>query len=188
MKCCFLHIILLCAFSVSCIDSKFTTLEVTHKNLILDNGILKYEGTPFDGRLVEFYRDSILKYEVFYKRGKKHGLERRIYENGALQSKRYYKLGFKTGQHKGWWEDSTLKFLYHFNDKGAFDGNVKEWYRTGLLFRDFNYVAGKEEGRQRLWKSDGAIKSNYEVVNGERYGLIGLKKCYAVTVNKDEVK
>ena len=39
-----------------------------------------------------------------------------------------------------------------------------------------------------MWKDDGTIKANYEVVNGERFGLIGLKKCYTVTVNEDEVK
>jgi antitoxin component YwqK of YwqJK toxin-antitoxin module len=53
---------------------------------------------------------------------------------------------------------------------------------------DFNYKNGKETGSQRLWKPDGSIKANYEVVNGERFGLIGLKKCYTVTVDKNEIK
>ena len=51
----------------------------------------------------------------------------------------------------------------------------------------FNYKKGKESGSQRLWKTDGSIKANYDVVNGERFGLIGLKKCYQVTVGNDTV-
>ena len=34
----------------------------------------------------------------------------------------------------------------------------------------------------------GAIKANYIVVNEERYGLIGLKKCYSVTSDKNEIQ
>ena len=79
-------------------------------------------------------------------------------------------------------------FEYHFNKKGEFHGIVKEWYKSGQIFRDFNYFAGKELGRQRMWKYDGTIKANYEVVNRDRFGLIGLKKCYTVTVNKDEIE
>ena len=39
-----------------------------------------------------------------------------------------------------------------------------------------------------MWKYDGTIQANYEVVNRDRFGLIGLKKCYTVTVNKDEIE
>ena len=75
-----------------------------------------------------------------------------------------------------------------FNEKGEFHGVVKEWYKSGQIFRDFNYAEGKELGSQRMWKNDGTLKANYEVVNGERFGLIGLKKCYTVTVDSVEVK
>lgn len=45
----------------------------------------------------------------------------------------------------------------------------------------FNYENGNENGRQQLWKVDGTIKANYEVVHSERFGLIGLKKCNNVS-------
>ena len=35
-----------------------------------------------------------------------------------------------------------------------------------------------------IWDLDGNIKANYEVINGERYGLIGLKKCFTISDNK----
>ena len=68
-----------------------------------------------------------------------------------------------------------------------YHGNVKEWYSNGQLYRDFNFNNGKEVGSQKLWKLDGTIKANYEVVKGERFGLIGLKKCYQVSVGSDEI-
>ena len=48
----------------------------------------------------------------------------------------------------------------------------------------FHYKNGKEVGSQRLWKADGSIKANYEVVGGERFGLIGLKKCYNMDISE----
>ena len=45
-----------------------------------------------------------------------------------------------------------------------------------VTFRDFNYINSKETGSQKLWYETGKIKANYEVINGERFGLIGLKK------------
>ena len=159
------------------------TINALDKNLKLVNGILFYNETPFSGKLLDYYDAKNLKSEVTYKGGRKNGAE-----NGNILSARFYTEGFKTGIHKSWWPSGILKFEYHFNDKGEFHGTVKEWYKSGQPFRDFNYNKGKEEGKQLMWKSNGAIKANYEVIAGERFGLIGLKKCYTVTVDKDEVQ
>ena len=53
---------------------------------------------------------------------------------------------------------------------------------------NFNFIEGVEDGPQKLFKLNGAIKANYIVVNEERYGLIGLKKCYSVTSDKNEIQ
>ncbi|MEW4924767.1 hypothetical protein [Algibacter sp. 2305UL17-15] len=163
-------------------------VDVLDINLKLDNGILFYDEVPFKGILVSYYDPENLKSKIEYADGKKHGLETQWYRNGDKMIERFYREGFKTGIHKSWWQDGTQKFEYHFNEKGEFHGIVKEWYKNAQIFRDFNYVDGKELGSQRMWKNDGTIKANYEVVNGERFGLIGLKKCYTVKENEDEIK
>ncbi|GAA4933458.1 hypothetical protein GCM10023314_02400 [Algibacter agarivorans] len=157
-------------------------------DLKLDNGVLFFNKSPFNGVLVTYYETETFKSKIEYVEGRKHGYEKQWYRSGDKLIERFYKEGFKTGIHKSWWNDGTQKFEYHFNDKGEFHGIVKEWYKNGKMFRDFNYIAGKEIGRQRMWKNDGTIKANYEVVNNERFGLIGLKKCYTVTIDSDEVK
>ena len=77
------------------------------------NGILMYGETPLNG-LVEAHFDSgKINFKTNYAEGRKEGL--------------------KTGIHKAWWQNGKPKFVYHFNDKGEYNGNVKEWYASGLL-------------------------------------------------------
>ncbi|MEC3908344.1 hypothetical protein VOI54_15040 [Tamlana sp. 2201CG12-4] len=183
----FKYIILLVGFCYACKPVIEHELVNTDERLKLVNGVMFFNEAIFNGNILSYYKNGVLKSDVQYIDGRKHGYEKQWHTDASLREERYYKNGFKSGIHKGWWRDKTLKFEYHFNEKGEYEGRVREWYKTGQLFRDFNYVSGKEVGRQRLWKVDGTIKANYEVVNQERFGLIGLKKCYTVTVNSDEV-
>ncbi len=164
------------------------TVYDSNENLRLDNGVLLYKTAPFNGVLMSNYNSGTIKCKVEYRDGRKDGSENQWFENGNKQVERFYAKGFKVGIHRSWWDNGMIKFEYHFNDKGQYHGEMKEWYQSGQLLRAFNYVNGKEDGSQKLWKPDGNIKANYQVVNGERFGLIGLKKCYTVTVNSDEVK
>ncbi len=163
-------------------------VDASSAYLELDNGVLLYRDRPFTGNLQTYYSDHKLKSDIEYHHGKKEGYEHHWFEDGSKSVERFYTKGYKSGMHKGWWNDSTLKFQYYFNEKGEYNGVVKEWYNTGSLLKVFNYVDGKEVGRQRLWKIEGTIKANYEVVNGERFGLVGLKKCYTVTRNSDNIR
>ena len=188
MKFKFLHIIILVIVFTACKNNNKLTLESSNDRLVTVNGILQYNKALFTGRLVSYYNEKKLKTEIFFTDGKKNGTEKHWFENGSLAIERFYENGFKVGLHKAWWENGNPKFEYHFNDKGEFHGDLKEWYQTGAILKDFNYKNGKEFGSQRLWKLNGSIKANYEVVSGDRFGLIGLKKCYKVTSDSNEVK
>ncbi|OED42978.1 hypothetical protein AB832_02775, partial [Flavobacteriaceae bacterium (ex Bugula neritina AB1)] len=138
------------------------------------------------GTLMRYHKNNQIKSKVPYNRGRKEGIERSFYDRGEKNTIRTFSKGVKIGIHRGWWRDGTPKFQYHFDEQGNYNGSVKEWYRNGQLFKIFNYIHGKESGKQQMYKPSGAIRANYEVINGERYGLIGLKKCY--TVKKDSTK
>ena len=177
-----IYILVLTIVFTSCNNIKtIVSIDSLNSELELVNGILKLSNNPFTGRLTANYVNKNLKSEVFYTDGKKNGSEKYWFENGDLAQERFYINGFKSGIHKGWWKSANPKFVYHFNDRGAYNGEVKEWYRSGQPYMSFNYENGKEKGSQRLWKMNGTIKANYEVVNGERFGLIGLKKCSNVS-------
>lgn len=163
------------------IDKVSTELE-------LINGLLHYQKNPFSGLLVSRYDDASFKMKLQYLEGRKDGYEKQWYPNGELSQSRLYSQGIKIGNHIGRWNDGVQKFNYHYNEKGEYDGSRKEWYKNGQLVRDFNYSNGKEIGSQRMWTDKGKIRANYEVKNGERFGLIGLKKCYTVNTDSNELQ
>ncbi len=179
-------IIVIC-FQVCCVSNKQDlTVLSNDPDLKLDNGALFYKKKLFNGSLLSYYSSDSIKSSVQYVKGRKEGVETIFYSDGLLQTHRTYTKGIKIGIHKGWWPDGSFKFEYHFDNLGRYHGSVKEWYSNGQLLRVFNYTEGKENGRQQMFKPNGTIKANYEVVNGERFGLIGLKRCY--TVKKDSTK
>ncbi len=189
MKLSVLHVALLILLVFACnSDSNIQTLDVIDEGLNLENGILYYQGSKFNGVLISNYDTGEKQFQVEYQSGKKHGHEIRWYRTGDQLLERFYIEGYKTGIHKSWWPNKNLKFVYHFNEKGEHHGVMNEWYESGQPLKAFNFENGKELGTQKLWKPNGTIKANYEVVNGERFGLIGLKKCYTVTVDEDEIE
>lgn len=176
-----------CLSLLSC-NRKELLVDKTNAELELVNGILKYQNLPFTGLLVSRYDDESYKMKLEYVDGRKDGVEKQWHLNGKLSQSRFYSKGIKTGNHIGWWEDGTKKFEYYFNEKGEYEGSRKDWYSNGQLVRDFNYSNGKEIGSQRMWADNGKIRANYEVKNGERFGLIGLKKCYTVNTESNELQ
>ncbi|WP_299434836.1 hypothetical protein [uncultured Maribacter sp.] len=164
------------------------TIDISNVDLKLRNGVIYYKERAFTGNLVSYYQNNKIASDIQYVEGRKHGYEKKWYATNNLAEERFYTNGIKVGVHRAWWKNRTLKFVYYFNSKGQYHGATKEWYTTGQLYKDFNYINGIESGKQRLWKPSGMIKANYEVINGERFGLIGLKKCKTVNVNSIKIK
>jgi len=148
------------------------------------NGVLFLNNKPFKGILLSYHENGTKKSEIRYKKGKKYGMEKKWYKDGKIRMERQYYNGIKINIHKGWWENEKLKYRYVFDNNGRYNGKVEEWYINGQKLREFNYTEGLENGKQKLWDLDGNIKANYEVINGERYGLIGLKNCFTIVENE----
>ena len=176
---CFLILLL-----TSCQDNDVEHFIKNEIKTELRNGILFLNNKPFKGILLSYHENGTKKSEIRYKKGKKNGMEKKWYKDGKIKMKRQYYNGIKVDVHKGWWENENLKYRYVFDNFGRYNGKVEEWYVNGQKLREFNYSMGLENGKQKLWDLDGNIKANYEVINGERYGLIGLKKCFTVIENK----
>ena len=177
-----LKFILLLPFCIACQFNESLIVDGDSKELSKSKNLILYKNVNFTGDLVYYYDSNKTKPQIkcSYKNGLKEGLEEIWYDNAQLNSKRFYNKGIKVGEHKGWWENGNSKFYYHYNHKGEYTGKVKEWYFNGTPYKEFTYLKGNEEGSQKLWKQNGNIKANYVVINGERFGLIGLKKCEPV--------
>ncbi|SEB43303.1 hypothetical protein SAMN04489761_0683 [Tenacibaculum sp. MAR_2009_124] len=174
-------------FCISCKKecSKSTIHKFSKESFSLINGVLFFQNEKFSGKLSSYDPVNFTSNLIEYCDGKKNGKEIKKYNTNELAEERFYKEGVKTGVHRGWWENGNQKFEYHFNASGEYHGIVKNWYKTGKMFKFFNYRDGREEGSQKMWQSNGKIRANFVTKKGERYGVIGLKKCYTLN-SKDE--
>lgn len=174
----------------SCGDSDQNLMQISLSNsqIEIENGIVYFKKDPFSGQLIDSFPKGGLKLEQPYMNGRKEGLETRWYPNQQIMSLRRYQKGTKVGKHQAWWQNGNNKFSYQFNELGYYNGPNLEWFETGQLAKSFNYVDGQEAGSQKLFLVDGSIKANYQVVNGERFGLIGLKRCYTVSVEEGKLR
>ena len=111
-----------------------------------------------------------------YFNGLKEGVQKMKYPNGQWAEIRNYINGKKEGEQKGWWPNGKLKFLF-FTENDAYTGEFKEWDSSGFLYKDFHYMKGQEEGHEQLWWGNHSLRSNYQVINSKRYGLLGIKIC-----------
>lgn len=174
--------IVFCVLLFGSCKSEPLVIDQTDEAIQVQKGVVCYKNSPFSGSLVSYYEVGDQKRFIkIYHKGKLHGKEYYWFSNGKLASERSYSHGIKTGKHIGFWPNETLKFEYYFNTKGEHHGEANEWFTNGVPLRSFHYVNGKEEGSQKMFKPDGSLRSNYVVRNGERFGLIGLKKCDAVS-------
>ena len=170
---------LVCLFSfliiISC-DSKVRRLSIDDNELKLEDSIMLYKKKPYTGILFSKV-DTTTTYSVTYVKGKKEGKEQQFYLNGDLAVERFYTQGKKSGTHRAWWNNKQPKFIHHYDNIGNFVGAQREWYSNGQMNKEFNYREGQEEGTQKLWDVDGKIIANYQVRNGEKFGLIGSEFC-----------
>ena len=143
-------------------------------------GVCYVDGQTFSGSLIEYTPlGDTLSWES-YINGKEHGAWKKFYVDGKKSENRYFVDGKKEGEFLAWWPDGFLKFQYHFKN-GEYNGALKEWDEYGNLLKESTYKAGYEEGLQKAWYPNGKIRSNYVMIKGRRYGLLGTKNCVNVS-------
>lgn len=176
----FHYILFLSLLAVSCTKNN-VVIDENDTGLSQERGVLFFEGSPFSGTIEARFSDHHLKSQSHYRYGKLHGVQKKWYANRQLFSERNFQNGIKVGVHVGWWANGNKKYEFEFNDNGEHHGIANEWFENGQVFKQFNYQFGREEGSQKMYKPNGNLRANYVVVNGERFGLIGLKRCDAVS-------
>lgn len=123
------------------------------------------------------------KGKIYYDGNLYSGVVEEKNEQGVLIVKDSIANGEKNGTCYKWWPNGNQKLIARF-ENGDYHGEVTNYYESGQTFSVFHYDHGYESGLQQMWKSDGRIEMNYEVINGRKYGLTGVKNC--VNVFEDE--
>jgi antitoxin component YwqK of YwqJK toxin-antitoxin module len=163
------------------VEKKKTVLTIDKANLMLKDGMTLVDSKPFSGTLVGLFPNQ--KDTLFirnYLNGKENGEWKQFYPNQILEEVRYYKNGKKQGRYLAFWENGAKKIDYFF-ENDEYEGLCQEWTSSGRLIKAMNYRKGHEEGSQKVWNEDGKIRSNYLIIKGRRYGLLGTKNCKNVS-------
>ncbi|MBC7616086.1 MAG: toxin-antitoxin system YwqK family antitoxin [Pedobacter sp.] len=156
-------------------------LNSNDSNFRVQNGIIFHEQNLYTGYIFTLFQNqkdtSMIK---GFLNGREHGTWKKIYPDGTLQEIRVYRNGKKVEKYNAYWENGTKKLAYSFkNDE--YEGICEEWNSGGILIKSMHYSKGYEEGTQKMFFDDGKIRSNYVIVNGRRYGLLGTKNCINVS-------
>ena len=106
-------------------------------------------------------------------------MRREWYADGRLRTERSYVDGREDGLHRGWYSDGSPMFERRYQ-RGLAQGIQREWFADGKPYTEFTYVDGHESGRQRMWTEYGALRANYVVREGRRFGLMGSTGCEGV--------
>jgi antitoxin component YwqK of YwqJK toxin-antitoxin module len=142
------------------------------------NQRLLYKGKRFSG-MAETRFESIGTVRLTpYRNGLPDGTEREHFASGQLSAERQFLKGRKIGVHRGWFENGARRFQHEYSDD-AFDGEYWEWYPSGGVSTFARYRAGQAIGR-KMWREDGTIYMNYVFPGGQAFGLPGAKLCNQV--------
>ena len=156
-------------------------LENTNEGIRYVNGLVHHNNRPFTGTVLTYYPATRDTAEVArYRAGREDDTWRKYYETGELMEERSYTQGKKTGDYLALWPNGNRKLHYRFKDD-EYEGTCREWNESGRLVQEMNYVKGHEEGSQKMYYDNGKIRSNYTIIAGRRYGLLGTKNCVNVT-------
>ncbi|TDE12849.1 toxin-antitoxin system YwqK family antitoxin [Dyadobacter psychrotolerans] len=156
-------------------------LDYTLQIKTWSNGMLFINSKPFSGTLFTLYPETKDTADIsVYQEGLEHGIWKAFYENGSIAKQREFNRGRKTGTYLAWWENGNTKLQYSF-ENDEYEGVCREWNALGKLTKEMTYRKGHEDGSQKMFYDNGKVRSNYRVVNGRRFGLLGTKNCINVS-------
>ena len=150
-------------------------IDVKNDNFNTSNGVLYKNDGSYTGSLKTIQDTGIIIVEQ-YRDGRKNGVAKTFYSNGALRSLESYKKNRLHGLQNSWWPDGSKKSQALYNE-GLRNGIHYEWYSNGQLEREMRYKKGQQYGDQKGWKENGELKFSYIFREGKRYGFVGTNLC-----------
>lgn len=161
-------------------ESNLPLIDRKDVSLKSSKGIWLLNGNPFTGTLFELSAHGDTLSLAGFDKGREHGTWKTFYRRGKPHVMRQYDHGKKTGKLRAWHENGSIMTEANFKED-EYNGVLHEWDEHGQLLREATYNMGHEEGAQRAWYANGKVRSNYVVLNGRRFGLLGTKNCTNVS-------
>lgn len=123
------------------------------------------EGTPV-GIHLKYYPNGREAYKVYYKEGKKEGIEQFFDEKGGLLGKGYFKAGVPVGKHFLNGTNQAPLFLAEFNEQGISIHPILEWNSSGQKIKEYSLKNEKLHGPYFEWYADGTLKVDHVYIDG----------------------
>ena len=164
--------------AVNQIVHQIPTLFIQEKDSALSSNqdTVFFNNKLFSGKLFSLYENGDTALIECFWNGLQEGVTKKWYPHQQIAEYRSYIAGKKEGLQKTWWPNGNPKFEF-IASNDAYEGVLKEWNEKGFMIKLFHYSKGQELGSQRLWWDDSTVRANYEIRNGKKYGLIGIKLC-----------
>lgn len=135
-----------------------------------------------NGEHTRYHPNGIKAYSVHYVQGKKNGLESTYSDKGEVLAEGNWKQGVPYGRHFVKDINGTLRYVAVYSELGKLEepikeytaqgalfseydpnvGTYKEWYTSGKMKREFNYLTGKKsencfDGEQKEYYPNGKL-------------------------------
>ncbi|HEY4335157.1 MAG TPA: hypothetical protein VGM89_04650, partial [Puia sp.] len=138
----------------------------TTKQMAPVNGVWLLHGTPYSGRVIDYYLSGRKEEESLMVRGVPEGSMRQWYQNGRLQQEREYKAGRMEGMDREYYEDGALWKEGRFTADKA-EGPWKAYFPNGRVKLINNYLHGELVDSAVKYYSTGEVSERILINNGK---------------------
>jgi antitoxin component YwqK of YwqJK toxin-antitoxin module len=104
---------------------------VSFLDLDFDGELFLFEGKPFSGVCVEYYKNGKKKEETHYKNGEMNGLKTKWYESGNKEEEIRYKDGLIIGLWVEYYENGRKKFEREYGEGAGHIVLCSQWHADG---------------------------------------------------------
>jgi antitoxin component YwqK of YwqJK toxin-antitoxin module len=121
---------------------------------------------PFTGRVIERYRDGVLKSQTEVQNGMLHGVSEGWYTNAQMQVREFFVNGVSHGTRLKWY-DSGKQLSEAPIENGELHGVFRKWHDNGKPMQEITMRRGRAHGRSRAWYESGYLKAEVAMEEGE---------------------
>ncbi len=130
------------------------------------DGLWLFHGTPYTGRIINYYYSGRKQAEGYLANGKVNGVDIFYYQNGYKSLEREYKEGRSNGLEREYYLDGSLMQEGHYID-GKEEGIWKMYYPNGQVKLFDNYRSGELVDSAIRYYSSGVVRDRVYIKNGK---------------------
>lgn len=155
------------------------------KSMQKKDGLWLFNGTPYTGRIINYYYSGRRQAEGNLANGKVSGVDIFYYQNGHKSLEREYREGRSNGLEREYYLDGSLRQEGHYID-GKEEGVWKMYYPNGQVKLSDNYKSGELVDTAVRYYSTGIVRSRVIIKNGKAISDPNLAKLGQLMEKSDE--